>query len=292
MSSVIELKTDLPSGKIIRFNVQDFKLQKDNEIKEIVDSLTIQEKFGSGKIFKRKDNGDLWFVENDTSIARLITQELLELGRKWEIQELLPDRRQFDVLKQIGGLPSPDDSFDPRNVEFPAKVILNCGEEVDFCIVCFSKLPPFFYLSVKRVILFEDIKEIRPSEFALSYDLRIASTKTKEIMMSFYPFMVKTNAGEFITYNGETQFASNGPIKGRDIISQVDFSHKLHLGVQKEVDNITYIFIKWDSEIEKLYNPNNKQSVGITGQKKNSIKQIKEWWQRLMDFFRSLDFSE
>jgi hypothetical protein len=73
--------------------------------------------------------------------------------------------------------------------------------------------------------------------------------------MSFYPFMVKTNTGRLLTYNGITQFASTGEIKGKEIIEEVDFSYdRFDKIMDVSSDEITFIIGKWDDKLQDLFN--------------------------------------
>ena len=79
--------------------------------------------------------------------------------------------------------------------------------------------------------------------------------------MSFYPFMVKTNTGGLLTYNGTTQFASKGEIKGNEIVAEVEFSYDRFNNEIKDVslDDITFIIGKWDNKLEELFNQYKQQ---------------------------------
>lgn len=253
--SIIFLSTiDYPSGKIIEYNIESARDSKNKDIKAINDQLTFQEEISYGRIYVRKDNGDLWYINPIESTANFITRDQLHLFHKWDKDPLLPTEKEFDILKQIGGLPSTKYSLYPDNLQFPARVTTRTGQQVDLCLFHFSKAPPF-QSYFKKVLLLNDILDIKPSEFALPYDLRLASTKAAEIRMSFSPFMVKTNLGKLLTYNGITQFASTGDIKGSEIIEEVDFSHdRFEKIVDVPLSEITFIIAKWDDRLQALFN--------------------------------------
>lgn len=254
MSIMFLSTTDYPSGQIIEYNIESSKDSKNKDIKAINDELTFQEEISFGKIYKRKDNGDIWYINPKETIARFITKDQLELFHKWDKQTLLPTEEQFEILKQIGGLPSSQYSLYPNNIQIPAKVTTNSGQQIDLCLFHFSQAPPF-QRYFKKVLLLSDIVNIEPSELALSHELRLASTLAEEIRMSFYPFMVKTNTGSLLTYNGTTQFVSTGEIKGNEIVSEVEFSYNRFDNKIKDVsfDDITFIIGKWDGRLEELF---------------------------------------
>jgi hypothetical protein len=247
--------TDYPSGQIIEYNIKSSEDAKNKDIKAINDQLTFKEQLSFGTIHKRKDNGELWYINPNESIARLITEDHLGLFHKWDMQELLPTDQQFETLKQIGGLASSKYSLYPDYLQVPARVTTKSGQEIDLCLFHFTQAPPF-QRYFKKVLLFSDIIEIQPSELSLSHELRLSSELAGEIRMSFYPFMVKTSTGELLTYNGTTQFASTGEIKGSEIIAEVEFSYDRFDNKIKNVsfDDITFIIGKWDDRLEELFN--------------------------------------
>ena len=279
--SIMFLSTTDSTGQIIEFNIESAKDSANNDIKVINDELVFLEDISFGKIFKRKDNGELWYINPEETIARFITKEQLELFHKWNHQVLLPTDQQFEILKQIGGIPSSQYSLYQDNLQFPALVTTKSGQEIDLCLFHFSQAPPF-QTYFKKVLLLSDISDIRPSELALNHDLRLASTLTDEIRMSFYPFMVKTNMGHFITYNGTTQFASKGEIKGNEIVSEVGFSYD-RFDKLKHVsfDDITFIIGKWDNRLEKLFNQYRQQLKRKTVPNSALQKASGTWWQKL-----------
>jgi len=255
MSIMFLSTTDYPSGQIIEYNIKSSEDAKNKDIKAINDQLTFKEQLSFGTIHKRKDNGELWYINPNESIARFITEDHLGLFHKWDMQELLPTDQQFETLKQIGGLASSKYTLYPDYLQVPARVTTKSGQEIDLCLFHFTQAPPF-QRYFKKVLLFSDILEIQPSELSLSHELRLASELAGEIRMSFYPFMVKTSTGELLTYNGTTQFASTGEIKGSEIIAEVEFSYDRFDNKIKNVsfDDITFIIGKWDDRLEELFN--------------------------------------
>ena len=254
MSILFLSTTDYPNGRITEFNMAAARDRKNAEIHALLHLLEFQEELNHGKIYRQTDNGDLWFVSPDIAIARLISESRLELFRVWDKQALLPDEKQLAVLQEIGGLPSSRYSIDPEYLNFPAAVITKSGERIDLCLFHFSKSPPY-QRYFRKLLLLNEAAVIEPSELALSHTLRLASTQADEIRMSFRPFMVKTKSGELLTYNGTTDFASTGAIKGSDIAEEVEFSYDKFDHKIKDVspDDITYIAGKWDERLEELF---------------------------------------
>ena len=253
MSITFLSSKDYPSGQIIEFNIESAKDDKYKDIKAINDVLAFQEEISFGKIFKRQDNGDFWYINPNATIARFISNDQLDLFHKWDKEDLLPSDLQFQTLNDIGGLPSSKYLMVTDFIQFPALITTKSGQQIDLCLFHFSKAPPF-QRHFKKVILLNDIADIKPSELALSHELRLSSMLADEIRMSFYPFMVCTNTGKIITYNGITQFASDGQLKGSDIICEVPFSYYLLDKIYDvSYDDITFVIGKWDIRLEELF---------------------------------------
>lgn len=280
MSIMFLSSQDYPSGQIIEFNIEAAKESKNIDIKAICDELTFKEAISIGEIHIRKDNGDIWYINPEGTIARLITNDQLELIHNWDKQTLLPTDKQLEKLIEIGGLPSDQYSMYPENLEFPAIVTTNSGQQIDLCIFHFSEAPPF-QRYFRNVLLLSDIADIRPSELALSHELRIRSTLAQEIRMAFYPFMVRTKSGELITYNGKTQFASTSAIKGNDIETEVEFSyHNFDKVNDVSYNDITFVIGKWDQRLNELFNQY-RQLQESKSATKTLPKALRSFWQRL-----------
>lgn len=97
--------------------------------------------------------------------------------------------------------------------------------------------------------------------------------------------MVKTNTGKLITYNGITQFASTGEIKGNEIISEVEFSYDNFDKVKGvSYDDITFVIGKWDDRIKELFNQYRQRLERKTGTNSSLPKSGRSWWQKLFGF--------
>src|SRR5688572_25249343 len=117
--------TDYPSGQIIEFNIESAKHKKNKDIKAINDELIFLEELSFGEVHKRKDNGELWYINPSNTMARFITDVQLELFHKWDKQTLLQTEQEFEMLKEIGGLPSSQYSLYPDNLQFPGAITTN-----------------------------------------------------------------------------------------------------------------------------------------------------------------------
>lgn len=208
-----------------------------------------------GDLYKYKDLEEYWYFDNESKRIRFINQKIVERILEWNNYDLKLNREEFEKIISIKGLPSSKYSFNAKSLEFPVKVKLKNGEEIDFCILLVSKSAPFQYY-YQNVIFINSVEEIKESDFTLPHKYRISSMNAKEVMMSTYPFAVKSKLGEILLYNGKTQYTTYGEIQGNEIIEEIDYNQSIR---GKYIDNadyskITYIIVDWDDRFENIYN--------------------------------------
>ena len=281
-----------PSNQYIEFSIIAARDGKNKELNQIYHSLHPVLSLSYGNIFRRSDNGNLWHVDQDNTMARRITEEQLQLFERWDARSLLPGDMLFNKLAAIGGLPSGEYYLSPDFIQFPCKIKKATGEIIDLCLLHFSVAPPY-QTYFKNILLLDDIIDIEPSELALSHDLRMESMLADEIRMSFYPFTVKPITGDLLLYNGRTHFVSKGEVKGNDIQHQVPFSHEAkYRVVDVPFDDITYVIGKWDERFNTLFAQyreilyNKKPTMHV---RKNEVERTsgKNIFTKLWNWFRS-----
>jgi hypothetical protein len=101
----------------------------------------------------------------------------------------------------------------------PCIAELNNGQEFDFTTLRFSTQPPLgsYFNNFKNIFFIDEIKSIRPSDSALSKDIRLACMTAEEKRMGFYPTVVKNNENIEAVINGISIFFNSNDIKGSDL---------------------------------------------------------------------------
>lgn len=239
---------DYPSGKITEFGIKSAKDGTSKETHHIYNQLSLIKEISYGKIYIQKSNDDLWYINPQETVAYYLSNEQFNLLNKWSDEELLPDDTQLTILSEVKGLPSPQYSLYPQYVDYPVKATTKDGTQIYNCICHFSKFPPL-QPWFKKIILLSDIVNISSSDLSLSHELRLSSMLAEEMRMSFYPFMVEKIDGEILTYDGITQFASSGEIKGNEIGNEIPFSYGKFSKLYSYSEQITYIVGKWDDRL-------------------------------------------
>jgi len=250
MSIAFTSSKDFDLNQIVSFNLDSRYIDKEG--KTILNSLELIENLSFGELHKQKESENFWFIDTDQNYAHRITPDRLEIIKSWDKEKLLSTDLMFEKLVQIGGTPPHQWTMDPDYIDFPCQTKNNDGIWIDFCKIRFTKTAPFqtYYKNIK---LLNQIEDVRPSEFTMPHDLRISNTMTEDIRMSFFPFMVKTKTGNYLTYNGEADFVSKGTIKGSDISHEIEFSYnKFKTVVETPNTEVTYIIGKWDNRLDDL----------------------------------------
>ncbi|HVW95855.1 MAG TPA: hypothetical protein VHA56_07790 [Mucilaginibacter sp.] len=275
--------TDLKQKKIIQFNFSEAGSGRNKDVKKIADALIFQQDTDTGKIYSQTGTTDFWYINDSDNIARLLSKDQFDLVMAWKQKSLLVSDDQLQILAAIGGLPTSEYFLEPKCLTFPVAIKNTDGTRIDLCIVHLSEAPPFQQY-FQHCILLDEVKAFYPSDLALSHELRLSSMLSEEMRMGFYPFTVRTKEGQLITYNGTTQFASTGDLKGGDIVAEEKFSFDKFDNVRNvPLDRITYIIGKWDERIENLYQQYSSmlKSKAAAKRRPNAVTIKKNWWQQL-----------
>ncbi|MEP4534666.1 MAG: hypothetical protein ABJ004_16360 [Cyclobacteriaceae bacterium] len=250
MSIAFKSSKDFDSNQIVSFNLDPQYLDK--EAKSIYDSLELFQKLSFGELYKQKESINYWYVDTDQNFAYIIAPDRVEAILTWDKENLLPNDLIFEKLAQIGGTPPHQWTMYQDYIDFPCQVKSEEGIWTDFCKIRFTKTAPF-QTHYKKLKLLNEIVDVKESEFTMPHNLRISNTLTEDIRMSFFPFMVKTKKGNYLTYNGDADFVSKGNLKAEEISHEVEFSYDRFKKVaETPSEDVTYIIGKWDSRLEEL----------------------------------------
>lgn len=148
----------------------------------------------------------------------------LELLQRWTDSDLTINSDFQNTLDQIGT----SQNWNSEKV-IPCSVQFKDGTSTDFAILKISNDPPLgadydFYKSVHFI---DEVEQVKPSEFALSMEIRKATETAEERRMGFYPTVTTTGNLKKVVLNGfEVLFAQDG-IKGSDLtLSNVQWDHR------------------------------------------------------------------
>lgn len=178
-------------------------------------------KLRTGSLFKCKSCSNPWYLDENELFMNFVQKTRLELIEQWNASPITLPAEQLQILKKIG---SPPQNIQERSKEYcetPCKVITKNGEVFDFAIVTQQSTPPFE--EYRKYRLASDIQEIQVSPFALSLDVRIATTQASEINMGFAPTIVEKPNGQQMVFNWIEHFYDYTDCLASDIKVIKDF---------------------------------------------------------------------
>jgi hypothetical protein len=133
-----------------------------------------------------------------------VSSARLPLILGWDREPIELEEDLVPRLAQIGATP-PDiygNLSDKRLT--PCKVVTTAGERVDPAMICVQLDAPVEDNMNFR--LGSEIADIEESEFALPLNVRLASSRAKELRMGFSPCLIEMRDGKRFVLNGMTSF--------------------------------------------------------------------------------------
>jgi hypothetical protein len=143
-----------------------------------------------------------------------VSSERLPLVLEWN---RAPIQLSDDMEAALAGIrPTPPDMYGngkERRVT-PCKVTSHSGQLFEVAMVCVQLDAPVQDWMQFR--LGSEIAEIADSDFALPFDVRLASSRAEEIRMGFSPSLIEMPDGKRFVLNGMTNFMVEGGYRASD----------------------------------------------------------------------------
>ncbi len=148
------------------------------------------------------------------------------------------------LLKSIKGLELNVNKI--HLIAYPCKCITK-KNIIDFCIYLVSQVSnERLEKQFPNNLSLNEIKEIKESEYALPYNIRLATTKAEDLRMGFYPTQVESRDRKLYILNGPTHFLKDGERKGKDftLVKNLKHESEVYKYYDEHKDKITYIINK------------------------------------------------
>lgn len=184
----------------ISFNKEYYEKEYEYCFQELYSGLGIYQCEKCHTVFK--DKNGMYEKVNDTYIAYLKHWESLSFELFYQFNEIIQKIQPIKV--------------DANTWELPCKIVLQNDEVIDFCTLQFSSSHPAPYIqsTYDKVFFSDEIKEIKESEYALSYAVRKASMEAPEIRMCYSPLSLVNDQHQHVLVNGPSLFFYKNGIKG------------------------------------------------------------------------------
>jgi hypothetical protein len=143
-----------------------------------------------------------------------VSKERTPLVLEWNAAPIVLGPHFEEVLTAIGATP-PDIYGNGKDQRVtPCKVTTKIGQIFDPALICIQlDAPVQDYMQFR---LGSEIGEIDESEFALPWDVRIASAQAMEMRMGFSPSLIQMPDGKKFVLNGRTSFLTEEGYRASD----------------------------------------------------------------------------
>ena len=172
-------------------------------------------------------------------MMNVVPRERLELIERWNEGPIVLRADHVTALEAIG--PTPSDPYgNQRGLrETPCAVTTVTGERIDLAIVSVQRHAPFEHWRSYR--LANEMAEVHPSRYALPLEVRVATSRARELRMGFAPTIAKLPTGERVAFNGPQNFFVREGVAASDIVlSRSLFQFKKPQPIHPGDEVITY----------------------------------------------------
>ncbi len=214
-----ESKPGCPScdgQRMISFNWRAALERKGHEIDKYPKFLRRERSLKAGFLYRCPVCEARWYLDSREEMMAVVPESRLSLLEEWNVKELFPSVEILKTAQSIGATPINLYGGGSESVCVPCEVLTTGGETFKEAILSFQKAPPISHWS-SSVRLLDEVVSIRPSEFALSKQVRYATSQAPEIRMCFSPTLVQSTSGFVFVINGQADFMLFEGVKGKDI---------------------------------------------------------------------------
>ena len=245
------------ADRTVRFNWRLSSETSQGEFKKYTRTLLEKNPLKVGFLFECPTCGQQWYLDGLREMMTVIPRNKTALIEKWNASPLFLSSDLFKKAKSIGATPVHQNSTERNYAEVPCKVLTRKGENIDKCLLLFRNGPPLE--SYGRAIGFiQDIADLTPSDYALPFEVRAASSQSKETRTGSALTPVESNQGVRFNLNWAVNFFDKKNIQGKDI-------HLLMLNPQNKrqrfpiisepIGDITFFMGDFNENTSKLFNP-------------------------------------
>lgn len=173
---------------------------------------------GGAEIIRCRRCGRLNLVEETMGTCLEITPEDFPFIERWERTVYAPTPQQLEVLAKIGATPPDIYGNGSETIAIPCEGRIYGEPYITKMWVLFQKFPPIGLLHGSSPWRFiTEVEDLQPSDFALSREVRKATTLADEIRMGFAPTIVRAPNGREYVLNWAPGFFWMDDVKGSEL---------------------------------------------------------------------------
>ena len=230
------------------------------QLRQLLDTIQDAGPLKFGHLYCCDACGQFWYLDAWKRFMHPVPADREELLQQWNVEQLLPSTADLSVFSEIRAVKAPLDVNGVEELKIPCAISWSNGTVSDPAVILITKHPP---ISEKRpkAVLFRGVCEVRASEFALPYELRVATHQAPEAGFGFAPTKVISSGGVLFVIDGAANvFFSNG-VKGCDVRlqSRRRWWHALTKRATPAIEIVseptvsnTYVYCDWFENCEEL----------------------------------------
>jgi len=206
----------------------------------------------SGWLYRCPTCDQAWYLDVAKQAAMRVPRDREPLLATWSARRYEIPAGDHDALRSIGGIEGAHLGSNRAHLRIPCAIDWSDGTTSDPCLVIVTSSPPILE-TMRQVRLFDAVKEVRPSRFALSRAIRCATRKADERRMGFAPTPVETPNGRVVLLDWIADVFDHDGVVG----SEVRLARRWPEGepapvVSEPRDRITFVFADPDDVTSEL----------------------------------------
>lgn len=192
------------AGSVVGFNWDHARRSRDAETRRRVAALGAPRKLRSGTVYSCTRCNAAWYLHGDRPWMEAVPEGRMPIVEAWNRAPLVLPEAVRAALDAIGRTPPDLYGNGDAYHETPCSVVTASGEELNLAVVSRQRGAPVE--ESRNYRLASEIAEVRPSDFALPLDVRIASSRSPELRMGFAPTPIEMPDGGLFVLNWATHF--------------------------------------------------------------------------------------
>jgi hypothetical protein len=237
----------------LSLNVRHAREHGDTKAREFVRTIERVRPIKHGHLCQCPLCDQQWVLDETESVIERVPRGREQIVQEWDSEQLPIAEDQLAILEQIGGTGADRYGNGRERIEIPCAVTLEDGTVHDPAIVWITKKPPI-QDHFPDVRLFDHVRAVAPTEYALPLDVRLLTLAAHEIRMGFAPTAVQGPAGQEYVLNWSRSLFSYRGVKGnciRPASDNLQFNESTPIVPPIEMTTV-HFYADWFPRAERL----------------------------------------
>lgn len=175
--------------------------------------ITLVRPLKFGQLYQCQKCLTYWFLQENKTFMHKIRESHLPFVLYWESHQLTLAESVRTTLKSIGGVL---DAYS-ETITVPVDATNISGEQHAQSLVFITKKPPCCWYPESNIRWATELVSGTPSPYALTLDVRRASSEKREEAMGFSPVAVEDRSGKVYTLSSVSNFFNVEGVRGEEV---------------------------------------------------------------------------